>query len=163
MFRFTIRDMLWLTVVVGLSLGWYLDYQRLTNQPKLYQDDEILARNRDYFNDSIDAGMGRDVVPDGTAMPLSQVFKTLGVDPKRLTNCEYRQYNRGISLSWQLSPSYYLVCSTGEGADDTLAFDDPNRMIYGAQIQRREEQEPSIPAQPVNEKEEALPVMPRDT
>jgi hypothetical protein len=23
MFRFTIRDVLWLTVVVGLALGWY--------------------------------------------------------------------------------------------------------------------------------------------
>jgi hypothetical protein len=25
MFRFTIRDMLWLTVVVALALGWWLD------------------------------------------------------------------------------------------------------------------------------------------
>jgi hypothetical protein len=160
MFRFTIRDLLWLMVVVGMALGWYLHYQRLTNQPKLYQDDEILARNRDYFDDYINAGMGRDVVPAGTSMPLSQVFKTLGIDPKRLTTCEYRQYNRGISLSWQLSPSYYLICSTFEGADDTLTFDDPKRMITGASIQRREEQ--SIPEQPANEKDEAPPVKPRD-
>jgi hypothetical protein len=25
-FRFTIRDVLWLTVVVGLSVGWWLDH-----------------------------------------------------------------------------------------------------------------------------------------
>jgi hypothetical protein len=25
MFRFTIRDLLWLTVVVGLSTGWWID------------------------------------------------------------------------------------------------------------------------------------------
>ena len=29
MFRFTIRDMMWLTVVVGLALGWSLRERRL--------------------------------------------------------------------------------------------------------------------------------------
>jgi hypothetical protein len=29
MFRFSIRDVLWLTVVVGLGVGWYLDNARL--------------------------------------------------------------------------------------------------------------------------------------
>ena len=28
MFRFTIRDMLWLTVVVALAVGWFLDHRR---------------------------------------------------------------------------------------------------------------------------------------
>ena len=28
-FRFTIRDLLWLTVVVGLALGWWRNYQML--------------------------------------------------------------------------------------------------------------------------------------
>jgi hypothetical protein len=28
--RFNIRDLLWLTVVVALAVGWWLDYQRLT-------------------------------------------------------------------------------------------------------------------------------------
>jgi len=28
MFRFTIRDVLWLTVVVGLGCGWWLDHKR---------------------------------------------------------------------------------------------------------------------------------------
>ena len=27
MFRFSIRDVLWLTVVVGLGLGWWLDHR----------------------------------------------------------------------------------------------------------------------------------------
>jgi len=30
MFRFTIRDVLWLTVVVGLSIGWWLDHRTTT-------------------------------------------------------------------------------------------------------------------------------------
>jgi hypothetical protein len=29
-FHFTIRDLLWLTVVVALAVGWWLDHQRLT-------------------------------------------------------------------------------------------------------------------------------------
>ena len=29
MFRFTIRDVLWLTVVVALGVGWYVDRERL--------------------------------------------------------------------------------------------------------------------------------------
>jgi hypothetical protein len=28
-FRFTIRDLLWLTAVIGLSLGWWLDHSDL--------------------------------------------------------------------------------------------------------------------------------------
>jgi hypothetical protein len=28
MFRFTIRDLLWLTVVVALAIAWWLDHQR---------------------------------------------------------------------------------------------------------------------------------------
>ena len=28
MFRFSIRDVLWLTVVVGLAVGWWLDHRR---------------------------------------------------------------------------------------------------------------------------------------
>ena len=28
MFRFTIRDVLWLTVVVALGVGWWIEYQR---------------------------------------------------------------------------------------------------------------------------------------
>jgi hypothetical protein len=27
--RFTIRDLLWLTVVVALAVGWWLDHSRL--------------------------------------------------------------------------------------------------------------------------------------
>ena len=28
MFRFTIRDVLWFTVVVGLAVGWWVDHRR---------------------------------------------------------------------------------------------------------------------------------------
>jgi len=34
MFRFAIRDVLWLTVVVGLGCGWWIHAARLANQNK---------------------------------------------------------------------------------------------------------------------------------
>jgi len=30
MFRFSIRDVLWLTVVVGLGIGWWADHRELS-------------------------------------------------------------------------------------------------------------------------------------
>jgi hypothetical protein len=30
--RFTIRDLLWLTLVVALIVGWWLDHRRLQSQ-----------------------------------------------------------------------------------------------------------------------------------
>jgi hypothetical protein len=30
--RFTIRDVLWLTVVVGLGVGWWVDHRRLEQE-----------------------------------------------------------------------------------------------------------------------------------
>lgn len=32
MFRFTIRDMIWLTLVAALALGWWLHQQRLRHE-----------------------------------------------------------------------------------------------------------------------------------
>jgi hypothetical protein len=32
MFRFTIRDLLWLTVVVALGVAWWMDRAALTNE-----------------------------------------------------------------------------------------------------------------------------------
>jgi hypothetical protein len=32
MFRFTIRDLLWLMVIAGLSLGWWLDHREMANR-----------------------------------------------------------------------------------------------------------------------------------
>jgi len=34
MFRFTIRDMLWLTVVVALGAGWWVDHRILAGSDK---------------------------------------------------------------------------------------------------------------------------------
>jgi hypothetical protein len=159
MFRFTIRDVLWLMVVMGLSLGWYLHYERLTRPSKLYRDDEIVARHKFYidgFYGPIAPGQEQGVVPQGKSMSLSEIFKTLGIDPRRLTDFRHVQYNRSITLCWQISPSYDLVCTTlDEGG--TLAFDDPNREIFVAHIQLREDQreeEPPAVLPPVSGKAE---------
>ncbi len=33
MFRFTIRDVLWLMVVVGVAVGWLAEHRRVGNSP----------------------------------------------------------------------------------------------------------------------------------
>jgi hypothetical protein len=52
MFRFTIRDVLWLTVVVALAVGWWVDHRvqagRLRN-----------AKERDPFQYRWESGLGR--------------------------------------------------------------------------------------------------------
>lgn len=38
MFRFTIRDVLWLTVVVGLMVGWWLDHRRAAARDSAWRE-----------------------------------------------------------------------------------------------------------------------------
>ena len=134
--RFTLRDLLWLTMVIGLSLGWYLHYQRLTRPQKLYRDEEILnlmSHNSRYVvDDSVDPPELL-IAPAGRSTTLSQVFSTLGIDPNRLTDFRYAHCNSSISLLWQVSPSYDLFCTTGSD-DAALALDNPNRKIYSVSI-----------------------------
>jgi hypothetical protein len=148
MFRFTIRELLLLTVVVGMGVGWYLHYQRLTRPPKLYRDDEIETLMRYNARYAVDPGVDPPrllVVPEGTTMPLSQVLMKMGIDPNRLTDLRTEQYNRSISLSWQISPRYDLYCLTDD-EDDALAFDDPKREISFVQIHDRLKQLPPPPS-----------------
>ena len=42
MYRFTIRDILWLTALVALGVGWWLDHRRLA--PLVPQHRELIAR-----------------------------------------------------------------------------------------------------------------------
>jgi hypothetical protein len=49
MFRFTIRDVLWLTVVVGILATWWLDHDRLEQKAAKLKADAYMQR-------AIDAG-----------------------------------------------------------------------------------------------------------
>ena len=44
MFRFTIRDVLWLMVVVGLAVGWWLDHSRLNDLASKLKADTYFRR-----------------------------------------------------------------------------------------------------------------------
>jgi hypothetical protein len=41
MFRFTIRDVLWLTVVVASLTGWWLDHRRADHETKALRSDNL--------------------------------------------------------------------------------------------------------------------------
>ena len=38
MFRFTIRDVLWLTVVMALGVGWWVDHRSLAPDAQKHRD-----------------------------------------------------------------------------------------------------------------------------
>jgi hypothetical protein len=45
MFRFTIRDVLWLTVVVGLIVGWWIDHRYVVAAARDDKDWADIARD----------------------------------------------------------------------------------------------------------------------
>jgi len=47
MFRFTIRDMLWLMVVVGLSVGWWGDHKEAKQAKQLRKEVKELSSATD--------------------------------------------------------------------------------------------------------------------
>ena len=50
MFRFTIRDVLWLTVVVALAVGWWIDQDRIRrHRGALKASEQALANEREKF------------------------------------------------------------------------------------------------------------------
>ena len=36
-FRFTIRDLFWLTALIAMGVGWWLDHRQLDNQVSHYE------------------------------------------------------------------------------------------------------------------------------
>jgi hypothetical protein len=49
MLRFTIRDVLWLTVVVALGVAWWIDRTRLMNRPQPAREEsyEVIVGDQD--------------------------------------------------------------------------------------------------------------------
>jgi len=53
-FRFTIRDLFWLTLVVALAVGWWIDRARLGAQlSKLEQQAYSYMDRRDVYHDEL--------------------------------------------------------------------------------------------------------------
>jgi len=138
-FRFTTRDVLWLTVVVAIGLGWFIHYRSLTQQG-LYSDGEVRALEIEH-----DIGEPGDtrylMVKNGATMPRRNVFSTLGIKERRLR--DFRSYvaNGDCTLLWQISPRYDIACRTAlwDPANTGLTVGDERRTVYGIEIREREE------------------------
>ena len=48
MFRFTIRDVLWLTVLVGLAVGWWVDHRSKSVAADAFHSLKFLLEVRGY-------------------------------------------------------------------------------------------------------------------
>lgn len=44
--KFTIRDLLWLTVVVALAVAWWVDHRHLKNEAQMWYSREEIVRDR---------------------------------------------------------------------------------------------------------------------
>jgi hypothetical protein len=53
MFRFTIRDLLWLMVVVGLALGWGLNWKAWNRERAGLQKEQILLEENHVADEHI--------------------------------------------------------------------------------------------------------------
>ena len=70
MFRFTIRDVLWLTVVVGLAVSWWIDNKRIETSVTHLENDRRMMQAE--FDDKLtttvfrNGGAGPALRPIGT-------------------------------------------------------------------------------------------------
>lgn len=111
----------------------------------LYTDQEI--RRLAQFDIDKESGNDRrlldtpylDVVPAGESRPRETVFKALGIDDGRVRDFRTSRVNSVAFLSWQVSPSYDIVCMTGtnDPGNDGLEMTDPRRKVYGIRLIRR--------------------------
>jgi len=44
MFRFTIRDVLWLTVLAALAVSWWIDHRSLAPDAKAFRKQQVIYR-----------------------------------------------------------------------------------------------------------------------
>jgi hypothetical protein len=71
-----------------------------------------------------------NVVPAGAAMPQAQIFKKLGLDPKRLAKPKAAQFDRVVYRTWKVSPSF----------ESTMMMDvmnAPDGNAYGVRLRKR--------------------------
>jgi hypothetical protein len=117
-----------------------------TSDTSLYSDEFVrdLARF-DIDNATAAASSFFDIpvvegVPLGRSASRDEVFKSLGIEVKRLRNFRWDPRDRGAFLIWQISPSYDIVLSTVESADanteDSIA--DPGRHISDVRFVSRD-------------------------
>lgn len=85
MFRFTIRDVLWLTVVVGLAVGWGIDHRAQAAAVDYYRKaNEYWRESARAVDDMLMVGFGFKIKREGTtksyipppSLPLDPAWPT---------------------------------------------------------------------------------------
>jgi hypothetical protein len=65
MFRFSIRDVLWLTVVAALAVAWWLEHRRQQSRIDLLEEEARLFRQMPWHDIDLSAYPVRDLVIPG--------------------------------------------------------------------------------------------------
>lgn len=136
--KLTLRDLFWLTALVAMGCAWWMHYSSYSRT--LYDDAEVSYLE---LNHTVDASENESVnylvVPEGKTMARSVVFKTLGIEEHRLKDFRAYGANHDLTLSWQISPTFDLVCvsATNDPRNDGLLPSDPNRQVGGVRFRDR--------------------------
>jgi hypothetical protein len=82
MFRFTIRDVLWLMVVVGMALGWWSQCQYLTATNRALTDsNRALKEEARIANEESDKAWTAAHDPFSQPNPLDDLWRRRPVNP----------------------------------------------------------------------------------
>ena len=85
--RFSIRDLLWLTLVVGLALGWWADRQRIVGEMEIARREVAQLKWSAYSWKSTAVGLAKDVRAKGWFVKIMQDGSGYGwTHPDNLVN-----------------------------------------------------------------------------
>jgi hypothetical protein len=79
-----------------------------------------------------------EIVPAGESRPRGEVFRALGISDQKLRDFRTRPSDHVLFLFWQISPSYDIVCMSGNTfREEALPDDDARRKVYGIRLVSR--------------------------
>jgi uncharacterized protein YceK len=115
-----------------------IDYLARTDQVRLYADSEIKALGEkfgatDQKDDGIDHSL-LNIVPNGETKKLKQIFKQLGLDPKRLDKPTVGQLGAVKFHDWRVSPRFVLSIMVAVNDEENDFSKTWNLNGYGVRI-----------------------------
>ena len=112
----------------------------LADDTKLYEDSEVKA-TYEKLVDHRDDGL-LNIVPAGETKLLSEIFRMLGFDPKRLGKPRVEGMNMVNFHVWQVSSGYQLSIMVANNDPDNKNKEMLKLKGYGVRLQPKQERQP---------------------
>jgi len=98
MFRFTIRDVLWLTVVVALAIGWWLDQDQIRRERAALRDERqaFQAAMQRLRNLSLRRARGTLILAESELASMLEIKQR---NPGAVSEIELRRYESKVNVA----------------------------------------------------------------